>query len=151
MVNFNGTYDCKVDAKGRIMFPAAFRKKMGDREAYRFVIKKDLYVKCLELYVLEEWERLNENINKKNMYFNREYRQLLRDFRMDATEVECDPTGRLLIPGRLLKQADIANDTVLSGHWGKVEIWTPELYYNSGGDEETKQNRFESLMGDVVI
>jgi len=149
MVNFTGTYDCKVDAKGRIMLPAAFRRQMGEVDTYRFVIKKDLYVQCLELYAAEEWESLNEKIHKNVKYFNPEHRQLLRDFRMGATEVECDPAGRILIPGRLLKQAEIANETVLSGQYGKIEIWSPTLYHNSGGDEKARQDRFERIMGDT--
>jgi MraZ protein len=150
MTIFTGEYDCKVDAKGRIMLPAAFRKQMGEVEAYRFVIKKDMYEACLELYTEEEWEHQNNMILKTIKPYNPEHRQFLRDFRMGATEVECDPTGRLLIPGRLLKQADITNETVLSGNIGKIEIWSPALYGNSGGDTATKRDRAERIMGDAA-
>ena len=43
MTIFTGEYDCKVDVKGRIMLPIAFRKQLGEGEIHRFVIKKDLY------------------------------------------------------------------------------------------------------------
>jgi MraZ protein len=82
--------------------------------------------------------------------YNPEHRQFLRDFRMGATEVECDPAGRILIPGRLLKQADIANETVLSGSMGKIEIWSPPLYGASGGDAANKRDRAERIMGDTA-
>ena len=150
MVIFTGEYDCKVDVKGRIMLPVAFRKQMGEVEIYRFVIKKDLYEPCLELYTVDEWERQNNLILKTIKPYNPEHRQFLRDFRMGAAEVECDPTGRLLIPGRLLKQADITNETVLSGNIGKIEIWSPALYNNSGGDVTTKRDRAERIMGDAA-
>ena len=151
MANFTGEFDCKVDAKGRIMLPAAFRRQMGEVESYRFVVKKDLYVRCLELYTNEEWEKLNRNIQKSIKVFNPEHRQVLRDFRMGSAEVECDQTGRILIPGRLLKQAEIVNDTVLSGHFGKIEIWSPALYYGSSGDEKIRQERFERILGDAIF
>ena len=150
MVIFTGEYDCKADAKGRIMLPSAFRKQMGEAKEYRFVIKKDMYEQCLELYTTEEWERQNNMILKTVKPYNPEHRQFLRDFRMGATEVECDPAGRILIPGRLLKQADIANDAVLSGGIGKIEIWSPTLYGASGGDATAKRDRAERIMGDTA-
>ena len=150
MVIFNGEYNCKVETKGRIMLPSAFRKQMGEVEAYRFVIKNDLYEQCLELYTLEEWERQNNLILKTIKPYNPEHRQFLRDFRMGAAEVDCDPTGRILIPGRLLKQADITNEAVLSGSVGKIEIWSPALYGNSGGDLAAKRDRAERIMGEAT-
>ena len=147
MIIFIGEYDCKVDAKGRIMLPAAFRKKMGEIEACRFVIKKDQFDKYLELYTMEEWERQHSDILNMINLFNPDHKQLYRDFRMGATEVECDHTGRLLIPGRLLKHAEITNEAVLSGCNGIIEIWSPELYFNSGGDAKTKRERAISIMG----
>jgi MraZ protein len=133
------------------MLPSAFRKQMGETEAYRFVIKKDLYEQCLELYTIDEWERQNNLILKTVKPYNPEHRQFLRDFRMGAAETECDPAGRILIPGRLLKQADIANEAVLAGNIGKIEIWSATLYGNSGGDTTARRSRAERIMGDVAF
>jgi MraZ protein len=132
------------------MLPVAFRRQMGEVELYRFVIKKDLYEPCLELYTAEEWERQNSLILKTIKPYNPEHRQFLRDFRMGAAEVECDPTGRILIPGRLLKQTEIGNEAVLSGNIGKIEIWSPALYGASGGDTASKRDRAERIMGDAA-
>ena len=150
MIIFNGEYNCKVEAKGRIMLPAVFRKQMGEVEVYRFVIKNDLYEQCLELYTVDEWERQHSLILKTIKPFDPEDRQFLRDFRMGASEVECDPTGRILIPGRLLKQAEIKNEALLSGSVGKIEIWSPDLYGNSGGDVAAKRNRALRIMGNAT-
>jgi MraZ protein len=150
MVNFTGEYDCKVDAKGRIMLPIAFRRQMGEMEAYCFVVKKDLYEQCLELYTVDEWDNQNKLIMKNIKPFNPDDRQFLRDFRMGATEVECDPSGRILIPRRLLTQVEITNDAALQGSIGKIEIWSPALYNNSGGDVAAKRDRAERIMGDAA-
>jgi len=150
MVIFTGEHDCKVDAKGRIMLPAAFRRKMGEAEVYRFVIKKDMYEPCLELYTIDEWERQHTEVLNMINSLHPEHRQLHRDFKMGANEVECDPTGRILIPGRLLKQAKISNEAVLSGSVGKIEIWSPELYFNSGGDVDTKRERAIRILGNIT-
>jgi MraZ protein len=150
MVIFTGEHDCKVDVKGRIMLPAAFRKQMGDTELYRFVIRNDLYEQCLELFTIDEWEKQNSLVLKTIKPYDPEHRQFLRDFRMGAAEIECDPTGRLLIPGRLLKQAGITNEAVLTGSVGKIEIWSPDLYGNSGGDTAAKRDRALRIMGNAT-
>ena len=150
MTIFTGEYDCKIDAKGRIMLPVAFRKQMGEAAEYRFVLKKDMYEPCLELYTAEEWVQQNNMILRTIKPFDPVHRQFLRDFRMGAIELECDPTGRILIPGRLLKQVNITNDAVLSGNIGKIEIWSPTLYGASGGDAEAKRDRAERIMGDAT-
>jgi MraZ protein len=128
------------------MLPAAFRKQMGEGEVYRFVIKKDLYESCLELYTIDEWERQNKLILKNIHPYDPEDRQFVRDFRMGAVDLESDSTGRVLIPARLLKQASIGNDVVLSGNIGKIEIWSPELYTSSGGGVDAKRDRAKRIM-----
>ncbi|MDR1866188.1 MAG: division/cell wall cluster transcriptional repressor MraZ [Bacteroidales bacterium] len=150
MVIFTGEYDCKVDAKGRIMLPTAFRKQMGEGELYRFVIKKDPYESCLELFTMDEWERQTKFILKNTNPYDPEHRQLLREFRTGATELDGDNTGRILIPARLLKVAAIDKDTVLLGNIGKIEIWSPELYLNMHKDVEAKSDRFKRILGNVT-
>ena len=150
MINFTGEFDCKVDAKGRILLPVTFRRQMGEVEVYRFVIKQDPYVQCLEMFTIEEWEKMNKKIQKNTKTFDLVHRQVVREFRRGATEVESDPTGRILIPGRLLKQVGITNDAVLSGYFGKIEIWSPDTFYGSGDDEKERQERFQRIIGDII-
>lgn len=150
MINFTGEYDCKVDAKGRIMLPIAFRKQMGEVAAYCFVVKKDLYASCLELYTADEWEQQNNLIMSNYKPFDPESKQFIRDFKMGATEVECDPTGRILLPRRLLTQVEITDEALLSGSIGKIDIWSPTLYEESGGDADARRKRAKRVMGDVT-
>jgi len=150
-INFIGEYDCKVDAKGRIMLPVSFRRKLGEVEPYLFVIKNDIFEQCLEMYTMETWEETINLIHEKINPFDRDDKQVLRDFRMGATEVECDSSGRILIPSRLLKQADIKSDAVLAGDEGRIEIWSPELYAKSGGDSDAKRDRLTRTLGNTAI
>ena len=150
-INFIGEYDCKVDAKGRIMLPVNFRRKLGEVEPYLFVVKNDIYEQFLELYTMETWEEEINRIHEKINPFDRDDKQVLRDFRMGATEVECDPSGRILIPSRLLKRADIKTDTVLIGGEGKIEIWSPELLEkNRAYFAARSEERFARILGNTA-
>jgi len=130
MTVFIGDYTCKIDAKGRVMLPSAFKKQMAAAMQDRFVIKKDIYEKCLVLYPMDEWDRQNEVIRQNINPYNKEHSQFLREFYKDTAEGELDANNRFLIPARLLNLANIDKemDLVLAGQLGKIEIWSKELY-----------------------
>jgi len=61
-----GEFECKVDAKGRFMFPVNLKKQMAEAFDKGFVINRNLHQKCLALYPLEEWDKLNKKLSKLN-------------------------------------------------------------------------------------
>ena len=50
MQSLIGEFDCKVDAKGRFMFPVNLRKQLDASFEQGFVINRNLHQKCLVLY-----------------------------------------------------------------------------------------------------
>ena len=130
MTIFIGDYTCKIDAKGRVMLSAAFKKQMPAAAQDKFVIKKDIYEKCLVLFPMDEWERQNQLIRQNINPYNKEHSQFLREFYKDTAEVELDANNRFLIPARLLSLADIdkEKEVVLAWQLGKIEVWAKDLY-----------------------
>jgi len=43
------------------MLPAAFKKQLPKEAQERFVVKPDVFEKCLVLYPINEWERLEKS------------------------------------------------------------------------------------------
>ncbi|MBR6081370.1 MAG: division/cell wall cluster transcriptional repressor MraZ, partial [Salinivirgaceae bacterium] len=146
MANFIGDYNCKVDAKGRILFPAGLKKQL-DADGNCFVIKKDLFEQCLVMYTSKEWERQNEIIRSQINPFNKEHNRFLRGFYRGTAEIELDNNGRLLLPKRLLDEAGIDKDIVLSGQDTKIELWS-ESKYNAMAEDE---NEFAALAEKIMI
>ena len=68
MSNIIGTYECKVDVKGRFMFPVAFKNQLEKMLPDGFVIKRSIFRKCLELYPLAEWDLESKRINNLNRF-----------------------------------------------------------------------------------
>ena len=64
MAKFIGSYKAKVDDKGRLIFPSAFKSSMGEGASLRFVVKRSLFAECLEMYAYDEWERDSEAVRK---------------------------------------------------------------------------------------
>jgi len=68
VVNLIGTYECKADAKGRLMMPVAFKKQLSPVLQDGFVLKRAVFQPCLELYPMEEWNLLMQKMNKLNRF-----------------------------------------------------------------------------------
>ncbi|MEO8932992.1 MAG: division/cell wall cluster transcriptional repressor MraZ [Xanthomarina sp.] len=122
-----GTYECKVDAKGRLMLPAALKKQLSPVLQNGFVIKRAVFQSCLELYPMSEWEVLMQRINKLNR-FKKKNNDFIRRFTAGVKVVDIDTTGRLLIPKDLVVFADISKEIVLSAAVNIVEIWDKDKY-----------------------
>ncbi|MEB3343924.1 division/cell wall cluster transcriptional repressor MraZ [Aquimarina gracilis] len=127
MVNLIGTYECKADAKGRLMMPVAFKKQLSPVLQDGFVLKRSVFQQCLELYPMEEWNLLMQKINKLNR-FKKKNNDFIRRFTAGVKVVEIDSAGRLLIPKDLIGFAGITKELVLSSAVNIIEIWDKELY-----------------------
>ncbi|SFR32404.1 MraZ protein [Robiginitalea myxolifaciens] len=127
MTSFIGTYDCKADAKGRIMIPVALKNQMVPILNEGFVIKRSVFRNCLELYPMAEWNQLMQQMNRKNR-FRKKNNDFIRRFTAGVKLVEIDATGRLLIPKNLMSVAGIEKEVVLSSAINIVEIWDKDRY-----------------------
>ncbi len=148
MQHFIGTYECKADAKGRIMLPAALKKQLSKHLNKSFVIKRAVFNICLELYPLDQWDGLMEKVNKLNR-FNKKNNDFIRRFTAGVKLLEIDATGRLLIPKDLTNHAKISKEVVVSSVVNILEIWDKGLYEKAIYDATTDFAILaEEVMGD---
>ncbi|WP_055446836.1 division/cell wall cluster transcriptional repressor MraZ [Lacinutrix mariniflava] len=122
-----GTYECKADAKGRLMLPAALKKQLSPVLQNGFVLKRAVFQPCLELYPMAEWEVLMQKVNKLNR-FKKKNNDFIRRFTAGVKIIEVDASGRLLIPKDLTVFASISKNVVVSSAINIVEIWDKDKY-----------------------
>lgn len=146
MVTFIGDFECKADAKGRIVLPAAFKKAVGQEEL-RFVVRKDLFEKCLVLYPYAYWEEELVILRKKLNPYKREHKQFLRDFFRASAEVCLDSNGRFLIPRRLMDQVEVEREVMLVGVDRYIELWSREAYLAISDNPDALAGQAEALLG----
>lgn len=127
MNHFIGTYECKIDVKGRILIPSALKKQITITSENGFVIKRGLFNNCLELYPFDQWKFVMNKIDQLNR-FNKKNIDFIRRFTAGVKMVDIDTNGRLLIPKDLIKHACIRKDIVLSAAVNILEIWDKNLY-----------------------
>lgn len=130
MVNLIGTYECKADAKGRLMLPSALKKQLTPVLQEGFVLKRSVFQPCLELYPMEEWNAMMKKINGLNR-FKKKNNDFIRRFTAGVKTVEVDANGRLLIPKDLFGFAEMDKEIVLSSAINIIEIWDKNKYENT--------------------
>ena len=143
-----GTYECKIDVKGRLLIPIALKKQIADSISQGFVLKRAVFQQCLELYPLQQWKDLISKVNKLNR-FKKKNNEFSRRFTAGLKFIELDNTGRLLIPKELTEFANIKREIVLSSSVNIIEIWDKSKYEKTIDDSKSDFAQLaEEVMGD---
>lgn len=123
---FTSEFECKLDAKGRLVLPSKMKSGLPESSGNELFIRKG-FEPCLELYPLTEYKKVYSKIAGLNE-FNEEYRSLQRNFFRGSAMVELDSAGRLLIPKSMIKYGQLAKEVIVVGTGNRIEIWNPEVY-----------------------
>ncbi|RYJ41152.1 Protein MraZ [Flavobacterium beibuense] len=115
------------------MIPASLKKQLHAGLEDGFVLKRSVFQPCLELYPMEEWNKMMQKINKLNRFVKKN-NDFIRRFTAGVKVVEIDAAGRLLISKDLVGFAGIDKEIVLSSAVNIVEIWDKDKYEKSIDD-----------------
>ena len=145
----NGTYYCKMDAKGRIMLPAELRKQLADMQMNGFILKRAVFHNNLEMYPESEWDKLMQKLNKLNR-FKKKNMDFLTRFLAGVRNVNIDGTGRMQIPKDLVKAANLSKEVVLASGINILQIWDKDTYEQFLQDTVSGfSDLAEDVMGDI--
>lgn len=145
-----GTYECTVDAKGRVMLPVAYKKALTAVLEKGFVLKRSVFGSCLELYTMDDWQRTKKDVDRLNR-FKKENIEFIRVFSAGLKTIEIDNSGRLLLPKDLMTFAGITKDVVMSVTSNNIiEIWDKKKYEDSVNmPNDDFENLAERVMGSM--
>ncbi len=150
MVQLLGEFDCKLDAKGRLMVPSSLKKQLPNVEKDGLVINRG-FEKHLVIYPKKVWQAIVEDLSKLNAY-EQKTREFIRYFTRGATELTLDATGRVNLPKSLLESVGISINTeiVLACQFDKIEVWS-KAAYEALFDEEPENfaELAEEVMGNL--
>lgn len=148
MLNLIGTYECKLDAKGRLALPMGIRKQLEEISHKGFVLKRSVFQNCLELYPMDEWNAIMNQVGKLNR-FKQKNNEFIRRFSAGVKPIEIDGTGRIQIAKDLIAFGKISKNVVVSSSINIIEIWDKELYENAVNSETVDFAALaEEVMGD---
>jgi len=132
---FTGRSENRVDVKGRLSIPAAFRKILAPGEHDEVVI---LFVPTghLLLFNKEYWDStIQQSVIDRSHVIGKEtmWRVIHRLSEYSNTST-VDSQGRITVPARLLEKAGIQKDVLTFGAFDRVSVWAPEVYEKWMGD-----------------
>ena len=123
---FAGSEEHALDSKGRLIVPARFRDRLGDR----FVLTIGHLDPCLSLYPTQTWVEFCRRLESPPRREDRDkYRKFLRHIFAHTEEIGCDSQGRVVIPARLRTYAGIERGVVSVGVLTRIELWAAERYH----------------------
>jgi len=114
---FLGTYQPRLDDKGRLFLPAKFR----DRLAGGLVVTRG-QERCLYLFPMDEFVRVAETMRNAPVT-SKVVRDYLRVFLSGASDEIPDKQGRVTVPANLRQYAGLTRDCTVIGAGSRVELW----------------------------
>jgi MraZ protein len=138
---FKGAYRHRIDPKGRLPVPAAFRRVLG-RDGVKSLVVTPLDG-CLAAYPPEEWERLEAQLRALPA-FSKPVKALTRLLASRAVDCALDSQGRILLPQPLRQGAGLRAEAVVVGVLNRFEVWAPETW-------EAFVHESERLLDDVSL
>jgi MraZ protein len=125
---FLGTFHYRLDDKGRLTFPPAFRTVFHDTYS-----DDDLVItrfdRCLNVFPRTVMLQLHARL-KQSHSVPENLIPFLRNMFYGATQCRPDKQGRILLPPKLRDYAGIGQEAVLVGIMEHIEIWNPETMDN---------------------
>lgn len=145
MSSFKGSYMYSVDDKGRVSLPAKLRKYVSAEANDTFVITRG-FEKCLFIYPLDEWNKLEVHLRNLSSY-DHEHRRFKRAILEFAQESQLDSQARITIPPELREYASIQNEIRIIGTLEKIELWNPNEYNEY---KNSQPETYESIAAKVM-
>lgn len=140
---FLGTYEPKLDPKGRLILPAKFR----DNLANGLVITRG-QERCLYVFPVAEFERMYAEIRQAPLS-SKQARDYIRVMLSGANDEIPDKQGRIVIPPQLRKYSELDKDLVVIGAGNRIEIWAKSRWedYLEAQEENFAQTGEEIIPG----
>ena len=121
-----GSYPAKIDDKGRLKLPAAFKALVEEQHGAAMYLTS-LSGESVRLYPMPVWLAIEERLTAMPSTHPARLKFLDRVSYYGQT-AEFDGQGRLLIPARLRDAAGITGDVDVLGQVQYLEVWNHDRF-----------------------
>ncbi len=118
-----GNSETKIDDKGRLKIPAAFKKVFEDEFPQTKFYVTSMDGKAARVYPMEEWTKIEEKLKSS---FDPATADLKFKVNYYGGECDMDAQGRVLIPQVLREKAGITGEVAVMGMTVYLEVCTSE-------------------------
>jgi MraZ protein len=123
-VVFIGTFENKVDRKGRVSVPATFRQMLASQSYNGIVAFRSYRADAIEACGMDFIEKLNEQISGYD-FFSETQDDLATMIFAEALQLPFDGEGRIILPASQMEHAGITDRAAFVGKGRQFQIWQP--------------------------
>ncbi len=147
MALFVGTYENKLDSKGRVSVPARFRTALAG-QTFTGIVAYPAFdgVAAIEACGIDWLERLSDRINTLNP-FSPGHRTLATAIFGRSMQIPFDDEGRILLPAEFRDHAGITDRAKFVAMGQTFLIWSPERFADYDRDVSEKAAAESTLLG----
>jgi MraZ protein len=125
MKSFIGTFENKIDAKGRISVPATFRAVLNAKSLNSVICYSSLTGPCIEGCGLDRIESMVDKLPDQPVLDDSEDTIAHLIF-SSARELPFDTGGRIILPSDFIAKAKIFDYGAFVGKGKTFQIWNPK-------------------------
>lgn len=133
MALFLSTTTNKVDSKGRVSVPAAFRAALAGQSFHGIVALPSFKYPAIQCGGMAWMEQLSTGVDAYDL-FSDEHDTLTATLFANAQQLAFDGEGRIILPAALVEHANIAQTAAFVGRGPLFEIWHPEAFADYQGE-----------------
>jgi len=142
---FIGEFQHNLDSKGRMAIPAKFREELKGGA----IITRGLD-RCLFIFAAKEWGELAKKLTALPLA-QANSRAFARLMLSGAMDVEFDTQGRVLVPDYLRKYAGLGKEIVITGLYGRLEVWDRDAWRQYKEKTEASSDEIAERLGELGI
>src|SRR6185436_20849551 len=116
-----GSYTVKMDEKGRIKLPAAYRRYIEEHYGSEFYVTS-LTGEYARLYPMPEWLNIEEKLQSRGT-MDAAVRKFLDRTNYYGQLADMDAQGRILVHPLLRSKAELVGDVAVLGYLQYLEVW----------------------------
>ncbi|WP_374764361.1 division/cell wall cluster transcriptional repressor MraZ [Yunchengibacter salinarum] len=128
MALFTSTVTNRVDKKGRVSVPAAFRGAVQESSFAGIVLYASLNLPCIEGADMAFLERISDRLYSDYSPYDDDQMAVATAILAGANQLAFDPEGRVMIPAALRDGAGISDRATFVGLGPRFQIWDPDTY-----------------------
>lgn len=146
MSTFIGNIEAKLDEKGRIFIPAAYRKILSEQESRHIIMRRDTDNECLIFYPEQVWNEKVQALRLALDEWDPEDQLILMQFMSDAETLEMDNQGRVLLQKRTLEMIGAKENALFVGMLDRFALWAPDNFEDKRLSQSDLASRIRTRM-----
>jgi transcriptional regulator MraZ len=141
-----GSYQAKIDEKGRLKLPSSYRTDIESewKTPGVYLTCDDATGQYVRIYPLAVWQEIEARL-KKMPTTDQSRRRFERWTSLYGLEGEIDTQGRVLIPPQLREPAAMQGDVVVMGQPTFLEVWNRDRFMGQSDAQRLTDDDYRRL------